>query len=133
MRLATVLQEKLLLEQVDKKGFELGIYPNCNHLLEGMEGASVARVIYDLKNVVPGAVSVHSHSAVRSTMLSDAFRDAGCTHESNYFVPSHSGITLLPYEQPEGLMQAPYNWGDYSSCASGWKVTPDEYLECPGL
>jgi hypothetical protein len=52
MRLATMLQEKLLLEQLDKKGFVLGIYPNCNHLLEGMEGASMARVIYDLKNVV---------------------------------------------------------------------------------
>jgi len=122
-----------VLGRLREKGFELGIHPNFNHLLEGMEGATAARVIHDLKDAVPEAVSVRSHSVLSSIQLSQDFRDAGFTHESNYFVPSHSGITLLPYEQPEGLIQTPYNWGDYSSCQTGWKVTPDEYLECPGL
>jgi hypothetical protein len=119
--------------------FELGIHPNFNGLLQnGQTEQDATTIIGLLKDLVPEAVSIRSHSLMQSTRLLDYFREHGLTHETNLLVPMWSGIRLAPFKHWNGLTRVPYFWADDAHCVgigaglvSGWEVEP--YLESPGL
>ncbi len=92
-------------------GHELGIHPNFNPLLDGEPGQAVDTV-KKLLDIVPEAISVRSHSLVRSSRLSVMFRKFGMTHESNYLLPPHVGSKIGAWRDFSGLIQVPIRWED---------------------
>ena len=92
-------------------GHELGIHPNFNPLLDGKPGHA-GDTIKKLMDIVPEAVSVRSHSLVRSSRLSVKFRDFGLTHESNYLLPPQVGAKIGAWRDFSGLIQVPIRWED---------------------
>jgi hypothetical protein len=103
----------LLAELAGHPRIEVGLHPNFNPLLDGGSGATDAgRVLGDLHDLFPAAVSVRSHSLVQSSALQYLFARRGLTHEANQFVPSWSGITCRPYREISGLIRVPYFWED---------------------
>lgn len=105
--------------------FELGIHPDFNGLLDGTasQPRSAVSVIDNLLALVPEAKAVRSHSMTQSSRLLDLFRNAGLTHESNHFIPAHTGIALKPFRHWNGLVRAPYFWED--DVALAYKVGPE--------
>jgi len=93
---------------------ELGLHPNFNPLLEGAAGAGDAKaVMRNLQRIVPEATVVRSHSMTQSSRLLDLFIECGMTHDSNHFIPAHSGIALKPYKHwRTALTRVPYFWED---------------------
>jgi len=90
---------------------ELGAHPNFNALLEGAEGGA-RDVLRRMRDLVPEATSVRSHSLTRSSRLAVLFREDGMTHESNYFVPPSAGKGIMPWRDFSGLLQVPIRWED---------------------
>lgn len=90
---------------------ELGLHPNFNPLLDGTPGSARDKLL-QLHDIVPEAVSVRSHSLVRSSRLSVIFREFGMTHESNYFVPPSAGHKIHPWTDFTGILQVPIRWED---------------------
>lgn len=111
--------------------FELGIHPNFNQCLFEGNSKSVYNYLDDLKQVVPEAISLRSHSLTKNSMLSNCLLERGFTHESNIFI-NNSDIELKPFELPKGLTQVCYNWGDYSFFSSDGPQVID-YMKTSGL
>lgn len=104
--------ETQVLEEIRSQNVhELGLHPNFNPLLEG-QGPNAREVLQRLKDVVPEAVSVRSHSLVRSSRLSMLFADEGLTHESNVFLPPAAGADVTPWHDFCGLIQVAIRWED---------------------
>ncbi len=96
--------------------FELGLHPNFNHILEGNENTSAEEVLHRLKSVVPEATSVRSHSTTFSSKICALFMENGLTHDSNYFIPDFSEISLKPWKNWIGVTMVPYLWEDDVAC-----------------
>lgn len=90
---------------------ELGLHPNFNPLLEGTPG-SARETLLRLRDLVPEATSIRSHSLVRSSRLSVLFHQLGMTHESNDFLPPSVGSSLSPWIDFSGLVRVPIRWED---------------------
>lgn len=90
---------------------ELGLHPNFNPLFDGTAGQA-RETLLRLRDIVPEATSIRSHSLVRSSRLSVLFRELGMTHESNYFLPPSSGGSIAPWTDFTGLIQVPIRWED---------------------
>lgn len=103
---------------------ELGIHPNFNFLLNGdfRYGGNYEEVIKYYMDIVPEAVSVRSHSLVRSSPILIAFSKIGLTHESNIFLPMD--LCAIPFVEPITKMTAvPHFFEDdiafmYGDCKS---------------
>jgi len=99
--------------------WELGIHPNFNTLLIG--GAShvttAVKILDNLMQIAPEAVSVRSHSMTQSSPLLDVFARAGLTHDVNHLVPSGSRIPVRPWLLWNGMFRIPYIWEDDLHCA----------------
>jgi len=92
---------------------ELGIHPNFNNLFDGInKEKGTEKIVKELKEIVPEAKSIRSHSLVQSSKLLDVFVKNGFTHETNQFIPDYSGINILPYRHLNGIIRAPYKWED---------------------
>jgi len=103
----------------EKDRWDLGIHPNFNPLLDGSGHGSAAEIIERLLMIVPEAKSVRSHSLVQSSILYKLFMSAGLTHDSNDYVPSHSGLALQPFCIENGLVKVPYCFSDELWCIQG--------------
>ncbi len=103
----------------ERDRWDLGIHPNFNPLLDGSGQGSAAEIIESLLKIVPEATSVRSHSLVQSSILYKLFMTAGLTHESNDYVPSHSGLKLQPFCIESGLVKVPYCFSDELWCIKG--------------
>jgi hypothetical protein len=90
---------------------ELGLHPNFNPLLDGANG-DVGDILKRIRDIVPEATSVRSHSLTRSSRLAVRFREHGMTHESNYFLPPSAGERITPWRDFSGLLQVPIRWED---------------------
>ena len=82
--------ESSMLATIRSSGHEVGLHPNFNPLLERTEG-SMRDVFERVKALAHDARSVRSHSLVRSSRMSQMFREQGMTHESNIFIPPQVG------------------------------------------
>lgn len=129
-----------LLERLKaNKNFELGIHPNFNNLLNGDATKDGMReIVKNIRDLVPSAVSIRSHSLTQNSKLLDVFIEYGFTHDVNLFIPAQSGIALRPFSHLGRLVRAPFFWEDDVHCtlqnygsASGWQV--GEFLDHPGL
>jgi hypothetical protein len=125
----------LLLDEIRRvTDWQLGIHPNFNPLLEGKGGESATDIVQRLMSMVPEARSVRSHSIVQSSRLNQIFLSAGLTHDSNDYVPSHSGIELRPFKLEDGLIKVPYHFSDELWCLGRWpREDFDVLLRRPGM
>ena len=100
------------------KNYELGIHPNFNWLLSGdfRNGTSANEVIERLKNIVPEARSVRSHSLTTSRRLIKLFGEFGLTHDANNFIPTSCGFELRPWHHSSDMINVPYCWEDSEFC-----------------
>lgn len=112
--------------------FELGVHPNFNFLLQG-DGGSSREVIANVKNIVPEAKSVRSHSMTQSSNLLDLFKEAGLTHDANHFIPSQAGLELKPWRLWNGLLRVPYGWEDDIYCMYELKNDMSFFVKLSGL
>lgn len=90
---------------------ELGLHPNFNPLLDGARD-NARDILQRIRDVVPEATSVRSHSLTRSSRLAVLFCEQGMSHESNYFVPPSAGERIKPWRDFSGLLQVPIRWED---------------------
>ena len=93
------------------EGFELGVHPNFNPLLDGSAG-NAEQVLDSILEIVPEAVSVRSHSMVQSSRLLELFSSRGLMFDCNHFIPAQSEITLKPWELWNGMVKVPHFWED---------------------
>ncbi|QNI75221.1 hypothetical protein [Synechococcus sp. MVIR-18-1] len=124
----------LLSRLRDNNNFELGIHPNFNNLLNGpCNTQSIDKIIDDLLNLVPEAVSVRSHSMVQSSRLQDVFSKKGLIFDCNHFIPEQSKIVLKPWSLWNGLIKVPHFWEDDVFCLYPKGTEPDLLLSREGL
>lgn len=128
-----ITHDSSLLQEMRDSGYELGIHPNFDFFSSSGTRHNAVDGIDKLKKIVPEAVSVRCHSLTKNILLSNLYRESGFTHEANNFIPLQSGISVEPYEYPDGLIQIAHNWGDYYHLRAGRKVGPEEYLRVAGL
>ncbi len=120
-----------LLKEIINIGSEVGIHPDFNDIFEG-QGTTMERILQKCMEIVPDAKSVRSHSLTSNSKLSQLFRQNNITHESNVFIPDYK-TEIWPFELPVGIIQAPYNWGDYTYIGFKNKILPEQYLSLKGL
>lgn len=136
-----VTHDTPLLDLMRKdNAIELGIHPNFNNLLFGGDTVkkSMGEITCHLKEMVPEAVSVRSHSLTQNTRLLDHFVEIGMTHEVNLLIPKNSGIEVKPFRSWNGLIRTPFVWEDdvHAFCFSNgtekdWSV--ERFLDARGL
>lgn len=109
---------------------ELGIHPNFNKLLNAESEIKYNEVIDNLKAIVPEAVTVRSHSLVKSNVISKLYADKGFTHESNIFIEPFyvSGCRAGGFRDCFNLIQVPISFEDDLYLNSCNKKEADWYL-----
>lgn len=124
-----VTHETQTLERMRSNSrIELGLHPNFNVLSSVESGANgPIQILKRLKEFVPEAKAVRSHSLVSSSRLSETLSESGFTHDSGVFIPAQKGERIRPWRHPSGLIQVPFCWADdvatYFSCEE-----PDETI-----
>lgn len=113
-------------------GFELGIHPNFNPLLDGSAG-NAERVLDSILEIVPEAVSVRSHSMVQSSRLLELFSSRGLMFDCNHFIPAQSEITLKAWELWNGMVKVPHFWEDDVAFINGEGFDCSVLLDREGL
>ena len=106
--------------------FTLGIHPNFNGLLSGLQGdngSSAKAILHNLLELVPEAKVVRSHSLVQSEMLVDLFNECGITHISNFFIPEDTG-PQRPWCLWDEIICTPHVWQDNVSMRLNGLVQP---------
>ena len=110
-----ITHDTLLLGKLRKNpSFEIGIHPNFNYLLDGKDnlGQNATEVVQRLRDIVPEATSIRSHSITQSSRLLDTFKQNGLTHDVNHFIPSYTNIRLRPWRLWNDICRVPYSWED---------------------
>jgi hypothetical protein len=96
---------------------ELGLHPNFNYLLSGgggLEESSIS-VIQKVKELVPTATSIRSHSLVQSERLIDQFLDNGFKRICNLFIPYKNDMCVSPFYLWNGAIIVPHQFQDNAS------------------
>lgn len=125
-----VTHETNIIEEWKKeKRLEYGIHPNFNKLLNGAGENDYKTIVKELKEIVPEAVTVRSHSLVSSNILSKTFADMGFKYESNTFIMPNKSMTIFPYIDTFGVTQIPIIFEDDLFLANRMKTSPDWYLD----
>jgi len=107
--------------------FELGIHPNFNPFLEGKTQKTPRQIIQDLKELVPEAISIRSHSLFQSSRIFNLFAEYGFKYDLNMFVPAWSNIILKPYLEYNHMMRVPYFWEDDIHCLAVENGTENDW------
>jgi hypothetical protein len=109
------------------QGHELALHPNFNPLFDG-KGGTARDTVLRLKEIIPEARSVRSHSLVRSSRLAILFGEEGLTHESNVLIPYAVGSTVRPWRDVFGLVQVPIGWEDDVCLMNSAMGEPSDFL-----
>ena len=124
-----VTHETPLLRQIrENKSWELGIHPNFNKLLLGESSLDYMRVIDDILQVVPEAVSARSHALTQGSIISQYSFQRGILYESNTYIPASSPMILSAYTMPSGCTCVPFFFED-----DVWFSKPEEQHEDVGV
>lgn len=95
----------------ENKNFELGLHPNFNPLILSEPNAKKAiDVMNELKEIVPEAGVLRSHSMTTSGRWLGMFKDFGIKYLSNYLMFGKSNIE--PFYQINGLIEVPVYYAD---------------------
>lgn len=128
-----------LINDILSDGHEVGIHPNFNNYFELREIRSIAKVITELKDIVPDAVSVRAHSLVTSTKIVSKYVEKGFTHVTDIYIPFESNMVLMPYRQG-GAIRLPIIWEDDLFCGNLKEkklyysnINTADYINYPGL
>ena len=115
----------------DNRNFELGIHPNFNGLLDGSEMniKCAEHIVSSLKDLVPEAVAVRSHSLVHSERLCDIFLKHSLVKICNQFIPKESVQIIEPWKIWDGLEVIPHCWQDNVAMRLYGKMPNQEW--CP--
>jgi hypothetical protein len=111
---------------------EIALHPNYNTLLDG-SGGTARDTLLRLKEIVPEARSVRSHSLARSSRLALLFREEGLSHESNVFIPFGRGGGVKPWRDVFGLVQVPIGWEDDVCLMDPATGEPSKLLEAGSI
>ena len=106
---------------------ELGLHPNFNPCFSGEGGEPARDIVLALRDFVPEAVSIRSHSLTQSSRLAALFRELGLTHESNLLLPPWLG-PIAPWTNFKGMIEAPVRWEDDVRLADPSFGDPVEHL-----
>ena len=120
----------------ENPNFEIGIHPNFNSLLQGdnSNGESAAEVLGKIKDIVPEATSVRSHSLAQGSLLQQEFSSIGLTHDCNLLIPEQADFgPMRPFELWDGTTRAPYFFCDYCRCLYSSSRDMDDLMACDGL
>lgn len=118
--------------------FELGLHPNFNPLLspsgsDRSREQSAETILFDLREILPDARSVRSHSMTQSSRLLDIFAEAGLTLDCNHFIPHNSGMALRPWRHWNGMVKVPHFWEDDIWVMEGRKTILGQAMAVHGL
>lgn len=103
--------DSVVLKNLDKNLFELGIHPNFLPLLQGNAATkSIENTLQNLLDIFPDAKGVRSHSLVQSGGMFDDFKKIGLEYSSNQYLAYWDNIK--PYKLWNGLIEVPFNWCD---------------------
>lgn len=89
----------------------LGLHPNFNPLFSGESlSSSPDRIMSDLKEIVPEARVLRSHSMSHSGLWLNAYKELGITHLSQYYM---GGVkSIQPVRHVNGLVEVPVYFAD---------------------
>jgi len=118
--------------------FELGLHPNFNQLISAKSQLDAEQIVRNLKEIVPEAVSVRSHSLTQSSHILDSFSRNGITHDVNLLIPAYSNMEAAAFRHINGLLRAPFFWEDDVHCvamARGYEMdwNPLRFINRKGL
>ena len=120
----------------ENPNFEIGIHPNFNPLLLGdnSKGRNSAEVLEKIKDVVPEATSVRSHSLAQGSLLQQEFLSIGLTHDCNLLIPEQSQFgAIRPFKLWDGMTRVPYFFCDYCRCLYSSSRSMGDLMACDGL
>lgn len=116
------------------KNIELGIHPNFNLLLEGKDDRNTARILEDIKAIVPEAVCCRSHSLAQSSRILQAYEGLGLKYDLNTYVPFSCGIgALKPYEYLFSVIKIPHFFEDDLYLMADKRLGAEAHVKAPGL
>lgn len=113
-----VTNESRVLDSIRKENrLELGIHPNFNGLLQKQKGGvestnTLENIVVNLKQIVPEAVSVRSHSLVTGSHISKCFYENGIKYESNILYYPNKDMRISFYKDYMGLIHVPFLFED---------------------
>ncbi len=101
--------------------YEVGIHPNFNNLLTSTrnEESNSKSIMRSMKEIVPEAVSMRSHSTTNSSKILEISKELGITHDCNYLIPYQAEISLKPWLLWNGMIRCPYFFEDDVSLEYG--------------
>ena len=100
--------------------YELGIHPNFNDLIlrtENQDIKSAREKIDELKQIVPEALSIRSHSTTNSSKLLEIFQEFDIQFDCNYVIPYHVVDKIVPWRLWNNMTRVPYYYADDLSLA----------------
>ena len=126
---------KVLKRLSKNKNFEIGIHPNFNTLLDGdfSSGKTKDEIVNNLINLVPGAVSVRSHSMTQSSRIIDVFYKKGLKFDCNHFIPHYSQNSVFPWKHWNGIIKVPYMWEDDIAIIENDEFIPSKILKLDSI
>ena len=89
--------------------FELGIHPNF--LPKSTQGRNPKEILQNLKNIIPEATSVRTHSLVQSTLLLEEFSQFDLKNDVSIFLPNCNNLRPV-YIDFQKVLRFPFFWED---------------------
>lgn len=112
---------------------EVAAHPNFNPLLAGsFEIGSAGLVLDRMRDIVPEATAIRSHSLVQGSPIQSLSRERGFTHDCNDLIESET-MELHPWRTYAGMTKVPHCWEDDVAFASAAPCPPADKLKRPGL
>ncbi|MDG1326162.1 MAG: hypothetical protein P8P49_10365 [Opitutales bacterium] len=104
-------QTPVLEKMRESSLISMGLHPNFNPLLRGQTSlASPASIMSDLKEIVPEAKVLRSHSMTHSGLWLNSYKELGISHLSQYYMGAVKSIQ--PFKHVNGLVEVPVYFAD---------------------
>lgn len=110
---------------------ELGIHPNYNRLLMGNAAEeNYIKILENIKEIVPGAVTLRSHALSSSSIIVSKYEEFGILYDLNTLIPAYRGLNIKPYKAPasSNVLVLPFIFEDDIYLAQEKRKTPDFFL-----
>ena len=93
----------------NKKNYELGIHPNFFD--NSSQGKDPKSILKNLKEIIPEAVSIRTHSLYQSSPILNLFQDFGIKYDSSILL--YKTKNIIPHYNPASkIFRIPYFWED---------------------
>jgi hypothetical protein len=127
-----VTHESTIIEKLRKNSlFEIGIHPNFKE--NSTQGENPGKILMNLKNIVPEAKSIRTHSLIQSSQLLNSFHKFGIENDVSLFLENTSNIQPH-YSKYLKLFRFPFFWEDDITMFYGFsKDHIEEIIKKPGM